>query len=152
FEFRDWVEGSPENPWPEAFASWAGQIRAHVGPHLHDSLVCDFSTTGPIELAVSQIVMMDVFERYFHYIAYGICGIPIITLEGTPGDWQRLVEKAAGLQVFDLDWWLAHLLPICEQFVRASRGDVDIEHWQNICKLKKQYGGDIINGWVAKLF
>jgi hypothetical protein len=152
FQCRGWVEGTPENPWPEAFASWAGQIRDHVGPQVHDLLVCDFGTTGPVERIASQIVMMDVFERYFHYALLCICGIPTITLEGTPDDWQRLADKARSLSVFDLDWWLAHLLPICEQFVRASRGDVDLGHWQGICKLREEYGGDIINGWVAKLF
>jgi hypothetical protein len=152
FECRDWVEGSPENPWPEAFDSWTGQIREHVGPRVHDTLLCDFSSSGPTERTASQIVMMDIFERYFEYLAYCICGIPSITLEGTPADWQHLLEKAEGLDVFDLDWWLAHLLPICEQFVRASRGDVDPAHWGAICKLRDQYGGDVINGWVARLF
>jgi hypothetical protein len=95
---------------------------------------------------------MDVFERYFHYRAVCICGIPTITLEGTTADWHRLTEKVVGLRKFDLDWWLPHLLPICEQFVRASRGEVDLTHWQGICKLRQEYGGDIINGWVAKLF
>ena len=152
FRFDGWVEGSPENPWPEAFASWAGQIRDHVGPGMHDLLACDFSSTGPVERAVSQIVMMDIFERYFHYRMVGICGIPAVTLEGTPSDWQRLADKAAGLRVFDMDWWLSHLLPVCDQYVRASRGDVDLAHWQDICKLKSDYGGHVINGWVAKLF
>jgi hypothetical protein len=152
FTCVDWIEGSPENPWPEAFASWSSQIRDHVGPQVHDTLVCDFSTTGPVERAASQIVMMDIFERYFHYLAYCICGIPSVTLLGTPGDWQRLADKAAGLKVFDLDWWLEHLLPICQQFVRASHGDVDLAHWQSICKLRHRYGGDVINGWVAYLF
>ena len=113
FSCRDWVVRSPENPWPEAFAAWAGQIRNHVGGEVHDSLVCDFSTSGPVKRTVSQIVMMDVFERYFHYILYCICGIPTVTLEGTPDDWRRLADKAAALAAFDLDWWLAHLLPIC---------------------------------------
>jgi hypothetical protein len=152
FVTTEWVEGSPENPWPQAFASWSGQIAGHVGPEVHDRLVCDFGTTGPVERAVSQIVMMDVFERYFHYVDYCICGIPQVTLEGTPADWQRLRDKVAGLSIFDLDWWLRHLLPVCDQFVRASRGDVDLKHWQSICKLREEYGGDVINGWVAKLF
>jgi hypothetical protein len=152
FQCRGWVEGTPENPWPEAFASWANQIRDHVGSEVHDSLVCDFSTTGPVERAASQIVMMDVFERYFHYVLLCICGIPTVTLEGTPADWQRLADKAARLRKFDLDWWLEHLLPICNQFVRASSGDVDQAHWRSICKLREEYGGEVINGWVAKLF
>jgi hypothetical protein len=152
FECRDWVEGTPENPWAEAFASWAEQIRTHVGARTHDALVCDFGTTGPVERAASQVVMMDVFERYFHYRLYCVCGIPTVTLEGTTADWHRLTEKVLGLRAFDLDWWVPHLLPICEQFVRASRGEVDRAHWQGICKLRSQYGGDVINGWVAKLF
>jgi Domain of unknown function (DUF4419) len=146
FVCDDWVDRSPENPWPEAFASWSNQIREHVGVQVHDSLICDFCTSGPIERAVSQIVMMDVFERYFHYIAYCICGIPTITLEGSPADWEHLYEKAAALSIFVLDWWLAHLLPLCEQFVRASRGDLDLDHWRGICKLREEYGGDVING------
>jgi hypothetical protein len=152
FDCRGWVAGSPENPWAEAFDSWGARIRDHVGPAVHDTLVCDFSTTGPVERAASQVVMMDVFERYFHYLVYGICGIPAVTLGGTTDDWHHLAEKVSGLRVFDLDWWLPHLLPVCEQFVRASRGDVDVGHWRSICKLRDEYGGDVINGWVAKLF
>lgn len=152
FKCLDWAEGSPENPWQEAFDSWAGQIRDHVGPTVHDALVCDFSTTGSHDRAASQVVMMDVFERYFHYEAVCICGIPEVTLEGTTADWQRLADKVEELAVFDLGWWLKHLRPICRQFARASQGEVDLKHWQSICKLREEYGGDIINGWVAKLF
>lgn len=152
FTCEDWVLESPENPWPEAFGEWSDQIRGYVGPQIHDLLRCDFSTTGPVEQAVSDIVMMDIFQRYFHYEMYCVCGIPSVTLEGTPADWLRLCEKAKGLRVFDMDWWLDHLLPICEQFARASQGDIDRDHWQNICKLREDYGGDIINGWIAKLF
>lgn len=152
FECDGWVLESPENPWAEAFGSWSGQIRDHVGARTHDLLRCDFSTTGPVEQAVSDVVMMDIFQKYFHFEAVCVCGIPSVTLEGTPGDWERLCEKAKGLSVFDMDWWLEHLVPICEQFARASRGDVDLAHWRGICKLREEYGGNIINGWIAKLF
>lgn len=152
YTVNDWVKGSPENPWADAFADWATQIRQHVGPTVYDVLACDFSTSGPVEQAVGQIVMMDIFERYFRYVLLCVCGIPSITLEGTPADWQRLRDKAEGLRIFDIDWWLEHLLPICDHFVRASAGDIDLKHWQSICKLQDAYGGDIINGWIAKLF
>lgn len=152
FSAYGWVEGSPENPWSEAFAAWADGIRKHVGDELHDLLACDFSTSGPIELAASRVVMMDVFEKYFQYVVTCICGIPTVTLEGTVDDWKKLADKAAGLAVFDLDWWLPHLLPICGQFVEARRGNPDLAHWQDVCKLKGAYGGAVINGWIAKLF
>jgi hypothetical protein len=152
FATRGWTAGSPENPWHEAFAFWAAKIREHVGAVLHDALVCDFSTSGPVEQTASRIVMMDIFERYFHYDLVGICGIPEITLEGVPADWERLSEKVEGLAPFEFDWWLEHLRPICGQFVRASQGDVDLSHWREVCKLRQAYGGDVVNGWVAKLF
>lgn len=152
FSCNDWVLESPENPWNEAFESWTDQIREHVGEGLHGKLLCDFSTTTKLERSVSQVVMMDIFKKYFHYTAVCICGIPTVTLKGTPQDWQRLSEKVEALKPFDIDWWLEHLRPICKQFIRASQGDIDLEHWQNICKLKEAYGGNIINGWVAKMF
>lgn len=152
FECEGWVEGSPENPWPEAFAAWSGQIREHVGAQVHDVLVCDFTTSGAVEHAASQIVMMDIFQRYFRYELCCICGIPSVTLEGAPADWERLAQKVRGLRIFDMDWWLDHLDPICDQFVRASKGDIDLPHWHAICKRREVYGGEIINGWVAKLF
>jgi len=152
YSVTDWVERTPENPWPQAFESWSQMIRAHVGDATHNLLRCDFGTTGPAERAASDIVMMDIFERYFHYQLLCICGIPSITLQGSPSDWRRLREKAAGLRIFDMDWWLAHLLPICDQFVAASEGIIDRNHWQGICKLREEYGGDIINGWIVKLF
>lgn len=152
YEVTDWIEGSPENPWPDAFAAWSGQIRDHVGSVVHDALACDFTTSGPIERAVGDIVMMDVFQRYFHYVLVCICGIPAVTLEGTPAGWERLRDKTQALRSFEIDWWLDHLLPICDEFVRASRGDIDLVHWQGICKLRDEYGGDVVNGWVCKLF
>jgi len=152
-ELDDWVKGPPENPWPEAFAGWAAQIREHVGGEAYDVLVNDFSTTGVVERAASHVVLMDVFERYFHYLAVCICGIPTVTLEGAAADWDRLREKVGRIgALFDLEWWTKHLLPICDQFCRAAHGDVDRAHWQRICKLRDEYGGAVINGWVAHLF
>ena len=148
----DWVAGSPENPWVDAFESWATQIRDHVGHEVHDALVCDFGTTSPHDRAASHIVLMDVFQRYFHYEMRCICGIPSVTLEGSPADWERLADKARRLRMFDMDWWLDRLDAICAQFAAASHGRVDRRHWRRICKLREAYGGHIINGWVCELF
>ncbi|MEO1527335.1 MAG: DUF4419 domain-containing protein, partial [Planctomycetota bacterium] len=79
-------------------------------------------------------------------------GIPSITLEGTLADWQKLRSKLDELRVFDIDWWLDKLEPLIDQFVRARGGDIDLDHWQNVCKLQDAYGGSQINGWVCKLF
>lgn len=146
------VKGSPENPWQQAFDLWTGQIRAHVGSEVYDALVCDFGTSTPTDVAASHVVMMDVFKKYFRYVAVCICGIPEITLTGDVDDWQRLESKVEKLTPFDMDWWIEHLLPICRQFTEARKGNVDVSHWKSICKLQDAYGGHIVNGWAAKLF
>jgi hypothetical protein len=52
---------------------------------------------------------------------------------------------------YDLDWWLPHVRGICDHFVRASQGDIDVRHWQDIYKRHDAYGWDIVNGWLVKL-
>ena len=151
-ETDGWIPGSPENPWSEAFEDWTDQIRQHVGDDLYQSLICDFSTSGPAERAASQVVMLDIFQRFFRYEIVGICGIPAVTLVGPPDDWSRLEEKVEALRCFEMDWWFDELKLILQQFAAARRNDIDIEFWRNICKLTDAYGGHKINGWVAKMF
>src|SRR5215472_9132937 len=79
-----------ENPWPEVFAEFSQQIAAYVGK-LRDLVVADFSTTGPIARAASEVVLMDAFQPYFQYEWSIGCGIPSITLLGTPDDWIQLL-------------------------------------------------------------
>ena len=44
------------------------------------------------------------------------------------------------LAPYDLDWWLPHVRQICDQFVRASQGDIDRTHWRDIYKQERAYG------------
>jgi hypothetical protein len=147
----DFIPGSPDNPWPEVFDVMAGVVHGEVGP-IGDVLMADFSTTGPIERAASQVVMMGVFEPYFRYTLACICGIPSIKLEGRVKDWQRLKGKVECLRSYDCDWWIRELLPICDQFVRAANGDVDREFWKQIYKIEEGYGREDVEGWIGKLF
>jgi hypothetical protein len=143
--------GSPENPWPEVVAELASQLRRHIGaPAEH--FVCDFSTTGPIERTVSEVALLDVLQPYFSYNMVCICGIPSVTLEGTSADWRKLRAKVDLLDSFGLDWWLAELKPICDQFARAAEGDVDRAHWRRLYKIRAVYGAEVVNGWLGKLF
>lgn len=150
-ERDDLHHGSPENPWDKVVAEFALQIHQQVG-EFTKRFVCDFSTTGPVERVVSEVALLDLFQPYFSYNVVAVCGIPSITLEGTPADWRKLREKVELLVPFGMDWWLRDLRPICDQFVQASEGDVDREHWRRIYKIRRVYAAEIINGWLGKLF
>lgn len=150
-ERNDLHRGSPENPWAEVIAELARAVHREVG-ELAERLVCDFSTTGPVERLASEVALLDVLQPYFSYNVVCICGIPSVTLEGTPGDWQKLRERVELLAPFGLDWWLSELRPICDQFARAASGDIDRQHWRRMYKIRAVYGAEVINGWFGKLF
>ena len=93
----DFVKGSPENPWSEVFNEFSVQIRDHVGPKI-DLFLPAFSTTGPVERAAAEIVLLDAMQSYFEYQVFTVCGIPTITLEGTHEDWKALAERVQGFR------------------------------------------------------
>lgn len=148
----DFVKGSPTNPWGDVLDLFSEEIRQNVGDKAYALLTPTFSTTGPVERAAANIVLMNTFKEYFMYQMVCICGIPEITLEGTPEDWNLLREKALSLGQFDLEWWIDELKPILDQFVDAVSGKVDLEFWRRIYKLKEAYGTHGINGWIVDLF
>ena len=147
----DFVKGQ-QNPWPEVFGEFSSQIRKHIGDETHDLILPQFSTTDSVSKAVSEIVLMEAMKSYFSYRVMTLCGIPEITLEGSPEDWRMIREKTEQLAQFDLEWWIPSLLPILDQFVAASCGDVDQQFWSNIYKLSGGSGGPFCGGWILKLF
>jgi hypothetical protein len=147
----DFVKGSPENPWSEVFHEFSTQIRAHVGANIQ-LFVPGFSTTGPVERAAAEVVLLDAMQSFFEYRVMTRCGIPTITLEGTRDDWEVLAERARHFREFGLGRWLDVLSPILDQFVRASQGDVDAAFWGSLYKFNSVSGGAVINGWITAFF
>ena len=152
----DFVKGSPKNPWPEVFEEFSHQIQRNVGDKVHGMLTPSFSTTGPVEKAAAQIVLMDAFKQYFHYALLCVCGIPAITLEGTVEDWKALKEKVSSFIEYDLGWWVDAMNPVLDQFIAASSGNVDHDFWR---KIYNQHGGKnaysagpYVTGWILSFF
>jgi hypothetical protein len=147
------VLGSAENDWPSVFAEFSEKIAAQIGETNHGLLVADFSTTGPIERAASEVVLMDAVQSYFSYEVATVCGISSITLKGTVADWYAVKEKVRGLTVFGprLDWWINGIYPILDQFIAAAEGHIDTYFWESIYKCKSESGGLSMDGWLLKL-
>lgn len=146
----------PTLSWEELFPGFMKQIKQYAGKELVDGLTCDFSTTTSVEKIASQITVMEAVKPYFEFVIMYIgCGIPEITLEGTPKDWEKVLEKARKLKTYDLDWWISELEPLLTEFVNASKGKVDKDFWRNMFKYHSQekYGAPkIIDGWIIKFF
>ncbi len=137
--------------WPETIDQWVEQLTQALPKNLVQTLQCDFSTTTPTIRTASQIVLMESFKTYFEYEMLSICGIPNITLLGTPADWRTLAARVARLAVFDLAWWTERLEPICAGLILTSEGQPPHGFWQQIYH-KTDFCGTQIDGWITYLF
>lgn len=148
----------PNSPWEKMFPVFAKQIDNVVGKDLVNTLTCDFTTTTPVSKIASQITVMEAMQSYFEYIlTYMSCGIPQITLEGEPEDWQKIIDKTKSLSGYELSWWTDRLIPTLEEIKKTSQGQVDTTFWQSMFIRPKKNEFRMcsptdIDGWIVSFF
>jgi len=142
---------TPES-WPAFIAYFSELIKANSDPFLHETLMCNFTTTTPSIKTAYEIALMDAYQQYFEYSMACICGIPEITVTGTPEDWRRMQERIEVLATYDLQWWTSKLAPILDEFIMAAEGKPDRDFWKAIYKPEKFYATESATGWIADLF
>uniref|UniRef100_A0A7S2N0V3 DUF4419 domain-containing protein n=1 Tax=Helicotheca tamesis TaxID=374047 RepID=A0A7S2N0V3_9STRA len=146
------VKHKVNNDWESVFDQFSNKLRDRLPPEIHSAVVADFSTTGPIEKACSEIVLMEAVQKYFDYGVRTSCGIPEITLEGNKQDWLLLSKKIEGLRGFDLDAWVDDLQIIVQQCVNCFDNEVDKQFWSSIYHYMDESGGPFVTGWVQVLY
>jgi len=90
----DFIKGSPDNAWDEAVPEITDKIKAYTKDDINALIVQKFSTTSSNDTLAYQITLMDALNNYFTYEVHTLCGIPEIRLNGTPDDWQKLIDQA----------------------------------------------------------
>jgi hypothetical protein len=149
--FRPDFTPGQENPWPGVFEEFNEKLVEHTGG-LASLVQANFSTTGPVERAVSNLMAMDAFQAYFENVMFGGCGIPEITLTGTVDDWGKLRTAAARFAEYGLEEWVAALDPVLAKFEEAKRGQSDIEFWRSMFRYNSGSGPAVMTGWANVLF
>jgi hypothetical protein len=144
------VKGSPDNNWQGTFGKFSDKLSEYIGKK-RDLVVSNFSTTGLIEKAASEIVLMDSMKSYFKYAVRTSCGIPTIILTGTVEDWQNIRTRVDNLSEYDLGWWTKSLGDTMDHFVKAAQGSPDIKFWDEMYKQSGGSGGPYISGWINTL-
>ena len=155
--FRDsFVKGDPDNDWAGCFDEFSGKIKTEIGENNHASIVADFSTTGALERAVSEIVLMDSMKSYFDYRVHTCCGIPEFRIEGTRDDWARIIERVKGWNKIDpeLETWTGPACRFVQNFVDAFDGKENPDFWRDFYKYESSWGsgGPTVSGWIFHLF
>lgn len=138
--------------WQDVIDSISSISSRYTGRQFHDAFVPQFSTTTASDRVAYQITLLHAQQKAYSYIVHTACGIPYITLTGTTEDWLSIKERLSVLDKLGMEKWKRSLEPIIDQFVNASRGNVDVEFWRNIYKNKKFYDLYAITGWIHRLF
>ena len=158
---KDLLSGDAD--WQKLMADFTAQINNATKGDIAKTITADFTTTGITERITSQITLMETMKSYFDYVVHYIaCGIPSVTLTGTPQDWQKVLEKTRQLQKYAVGPWTKRLVPILTEFVKASEGKPNQAFWQDMVKkhrVDKLAGGGCdfrkptkLDGWILKFF
>lgn len=113
---------------------------------------CDFSTSTDVERVAGRVAMMDAYSPYYAYWMVCVCGIPSITLTGTPDDWRKIRARVEDLSALGLSQWQRSLAPIADQFVRAAEGNPDTAFWKRVYNPADAYGGEVVTGWITRFY
>lgn len=150
--------------WNAILSGMYEQIAENTEGDLAQTMRCDFSTTSDTEFIASIATLMGAVKAYFRYhVVYCICGIPEITLLGTPNDWEKVLLKAELLKKVGLGFWLRWLKPILGEFIRASYGKPNQTFWKSTVMTTRlneeieDFRGCIpvdgtLDGWFVALF
>lgn len=128
----------PNGDWKLLLNDFSACIAKNTKGELADLMTANFSTTGITERIASQVSLMDVVKKYFIYTRISAtCGIPSITLKGSPEDWQKVLDKVRCLKKYNLEKWASDLEDILKEFVKASKGNHNTSFWQSIVKKRR---------------
>jgi len=143
------------------YAAFANRmVDENIVQHIKDPsvakwLIPDFSTTTAADRVAASVAVMSTLQAYFDFVCRLLCGIPKVTLLGTPEDWRDLRARIDRLPSYDLPsghmtTWHALLAPVLDQFLLAAEGRPDINFWDRICSHRGGGSGPrYLSGWVA---
>jgi len=124
-------------------------------PSVASWLLPSFTTTTTTDRVVASVSVMATMQEYFAYRFHLCCGIPKVTLHGTPHDWRQLRTKIDRLSDYDLkdrrmSEWHTLLAPVLDELVQASEGYRDLAFWDKVCcHLGGGSGPTYLSGWVT---
>jgi hypothetical protein len=142
----------PAIDWAAAVRQMGELIRLDMKSDLATLLTTAFSGTTPVEQAVFDCTLMDSVKSYYEFRFSLRCGLPQVTLRGSPADFQQVIDRLNQLRsIFtDFHWWLDALIPHLKQLKASAEGKADIDWWQKIChSLGGGSGISVLAGWLA---
>jgi len=125
-------------------------------PEVTTWLLPKFSTTTSADRVAASVTIMSTLQAYFVYHCRLHCGIPNVTLEGKPEDWEALRSKIDRLPSYDcagkdvMSKWHRLLCPVLDEFVASAKGNPNLAFWDRICCHSGGGSGpSYVSGWIT---
>lgn len=124
-------------------------------PSVAEWLLPAFTTTAETDRIVASVSIMATLQAYFDHKFLLLCGLPRVTLLGTPEDWRRLRAKVDRLPEFDVEAgrltsWHSLLAPVLDEFVRSAEGEAQVSFWDRVCSYEGAGSGPTyLSGWIT---
>jgi hypothetical protein len=142
--------------WEDIFPEFSEKIQENTHGPIYDIMTPKFSTTGIVEKAAFEISLMDAMSPYFEYGLTITCGIPNVTIEGTPEDWKMIEDRLDSLKQYNLEWWVDEIKPLIKEMRLIAEGKGNPKFWENIFAVQTIPAGcgteTSYQGWIFKLF
>ncbi|GAM21964.1 hypothetical protein SAMD00019534_051390 [Acytostelium subglobosum LB1] len=149
-------QGSMSNAHYDQIAgAMTDQIANNIkDPSVREWVLPGFTATTNSDRVVGAFVLMAAMKNYFDYRINFLCGLPKVTIMGSPEDWRMLRQKAERLVEFDVPAKLMHqwcqlLLPVLDQFVMAAEQKPNTDWWSRIAHSTRGSGARKITGWIT---
>jgi hypothetical protein len=141
----------PGIDWAAAVRLMGEQIKQDMKTDLATLLTTPFSNTTAVEQAVFDCTLMDTVKSYYNYQFSFRCGLPKVTLRGSPEDFQQVIDRVKKFRTIftDFHWWFDRLLPHLKKLKASAEGNPDINWWQKICDYRGGSGSNALSGWLA---
>lgn len=141
-----------DNEWIKLIDKFNKKLSSRTSSQLEPFYSPSFSTTDLNIRNAFKICQLSSQSEQFQFGLFSLCGIPEITLEGTTEDWLKIAAKLEQLKRIGMFEWADHLKPIIEEFIEASKGNVDKTFWNSFYKFNNECGDASISGWILNFF
>lgn len=129
------------------------ELEKHIkDPALREWIIPAFTTTDNNDKIVGSVIMMATLKKYFGYGFQLCCGLPEVTLLGTPEDWKEICDRAEKLRNYGktCSSWVELLAPVLLEFYKTSKGEYDVDFWNKVCHYSGGGSGPtFLSGWIT---
>ena len=131
------------------FREMSGQIRDNINkPDYTEAIQSDFSSSGPVQKIVNNIMLMYSFQKYFEYGMMLGCGIPGVIMMGQEEDWKNMIEKLEKVEAIlqpieeqlKLADWFKSCKKVLQNLLDTFRGNPNNDWWARIMTIDQEFG------------